>query len=247
MVIIWGQRMFGRVDRFAGSYVATRFFHLYYVPLIPLSSWLVLEEQLEGAFRGVQVPLQGRSIGLAWLRVGAVVGGLVAALSYFPREQLGRATGAASQASLGALVALGAAVLVGLYAYLRMGRLRGEEKAARVVYWDFSGQFVDVALLGAERAAVKQRATEELERQLARHSTAGYREAPKASWRELAVQPELNDVPLLKAALTRSRIEWSEAKGKARLELERDHATILANLLVRSPDLLDVQRFELKV
>jgi hypothetical protein len=95
MVIIWGQRMYGRVDRFAGSHVATRFFHLYYVPLIPLSSWLVLAEHDEGRFQGIQVPLQLRSVMLAWTRlasVGAAIGAVAAIAGAFAPPRSSSAT-----------------------------------------------------------------------------------------------------------------------------------------------------------
>jgi len=248
MVIIWGQRMYGRVDRFAGSHVATRFFHLYYVPLIPLSSWLVLEEQTEGNFIGLQLPLQWRSVLLAWLRVAAVLAAISGGVHYLSADHLQQYEGGSGMhpAQISAILAMAAAFAVGFYAYFRLGKLRREEKAARVVYWDFAGRFVDVALLTDDRRMVKQRATEELDRHLARHATSSYREAPNASWRHIATRPELRDVPLLKAALTRCRVEWADAEGEERRAFEREHSIILRNLLAASPELLEVERYEMK-
>jgi hypothetical protein len=74
---------------------------------------------------------------------------------------------------------------------------------------------------------------------------ASYRDAPQASWRQIATRPDLRDVALLRAGLTRCRIEWSEASGDARRELGRDHARIFANLRAAQPDLLSVAKFEL--
>ncbi len=254
MVVIWGQRMYGRVDRFAGSHVATRFFHIYYLPLIPLASWLVLEEQGDGRFIGVQVPLQARSILSAWLRVAslillAVMG--VRALS-FPADwarihslpaEVGSRLGLMPTFVVNVLF-LGAVAAIAAYSWLGLGRLTRAEKAARVVYWDFAGKFVDVALLGEGRGAVKARAGEELDRHLIKHATGGYREAPRAKWREIATRPDQRDVALLRAALTRCRIEWSETRGGARRELARDHAQILERLLAASPDVAAVEQFE---
>ncbi len=45
MFYIFGMRMFGQTDRVPGVFhVATRFFHICFVPLYPMKSILVLEE-----------------------------------------------------------------------------------------------------------------------------------------------------------------------------------------------------------
>jgi hypothetical protein len=77
MIIIWGQRMYGRVDAVPGlCYVVTRFFHLWYLPLIPLGSFAVVAEQGE-SFMGASVPLSIKSVLVAWLRCALVVGTIV--------------------------------------------------------------------------------------------------------------------------------------------------------------------------
>ncbi len=243
MVIIWGQRMYGRVDRYAGAHVSTRFFHLYYVPLIPLSSWLVLGANDDDSFQGIQVPLQLRSVALAWTRVASVVAGvgaIAAAVSAF-----GGHHASSTSAVVGAVIYLAAAIALGILAWQKLGRLSKEEKAARIVYSDFAGRILDVAQLGDARHGIRQRATEELDRHLVKHATASYRDAPQASWRQIATRPDMRDVPLLRSALTRCRVEWSEVTGEERDALERDHAAILVNLCAAQPDLLEVERYEL--
>src|SRR3989442_10481906 len=43
---VFGTRLFGQADRVAGLFcVRTRFFHINFVPLIPLASYLVFEEK----------------------------------------------------------------------------------------------------------------------------------------------------------------------------------------------------------
>src|SRR5688572_15579600 len=239
MIVIWGQRMYGRVDRMGGSHVATRFFHLYYVPLIPLSSWLVLEEQDDDQFLGLQLPLQLRSIATAWLRVGSILTLLIAGWNVIERVNspfAGLADGAAWAAAGGLSVAFA------LFAFFRLGKLSRGEQAKRAVYWDYTGKFVDVALLAEGRAALKQRTSEELERLLVKHATASYREAPQSSWREIATRPDQRDVPLLRAALTRSRVEWAESSGDARRQLGTDHERIFTNLVAASPELLSARK-----
>ena len=68
MVIVYGSRLMGRVDRVPGMFhVATRFGHVYYLPLIPLQSFIVLSENGD-QFQGVPIPMSGKSILFAWAR-----------------------------------------------------------------------------------------------------------------------------------------------------------------------------------
>ena len=70
MILIWGQSNYGKVDVVPRlCYVTTRFFHLYYVPLIPLGSYVVLEGTENGnGFRGVPTSLSWRSVLAGWVR-----------------------------------------------------------------------------------------------------------------------------------------------------------------------------------
>lgn len=82
MLLITGQRMCGRVDHVPGTcYVATRFLHLYYVPLIPLSSWVIRQgtEKLSG-FDGQQIRMSIKSVLFGWLQAYLVVFGLINSL-----------------------------------------------------------------------------------------------------------------------------------------------------------------------
>ena len=80
--IIWGTRFYGAVDRVRGAfYVATKFGHLWFIPLIPTESWLVFEGTETGnGFRGVPIPLSGKSVLCGWLRAACVIGGPIAIL-----------------------------------------------------------------------------------------------------------------------------------------------------------------------
>ena len=89
MVIIWGSTNAGKVDEVPGGmfHVITQFGHLYYVPLIPTGSFVVLEKTEDGGFHGVQIPLSAKSMLAGWLRggsivaiVGSIVAGLIATL-----------------------------------------------------------------------------------------------------------------------------------------------------------------------
>src|SRR4051812_32568123 len=96
---VYGERLFGRVDRVPGLFcVATMFFHVNFVPLCPLRSYLVVEGSEQGdGFKGVRIPLRFKSI-LAgylrgWLGAAAVFTGLVSAFAmtsfYVPFEGVG--------------------------------------------------------------------------------------------------------------------------------------------------------------
>jgi hypothetical protein len=54
-------------------HVVTRFGHLYYIPLIPTGSFVVLEKNADGGFSGAEIPLSGKSLLAGWLRGGSVV------------------------------------------------------------------------------------------------------------------------------------------------------------------------------
>src|SRR5262249_3005931 len=88
MYIVFGRQNYGKVDVVPKLfYVATRFFHLYYVPLIPLGSYLVLAGTESGeAFSGRQIPLRWKSVLAGWVRavlilciIAGAVTGLIAA------------------------------------------------------------------------------------------------------------------------------------------------------------------------
>lgn len=73
-MIIFGRRLFGRTDyvtlgseRKPGYHVATLFCHVQFIPLIPLSSHLCLEF-VGGESRAVSLPVDGKSVVMAWLR-----------------------------------------------------------------------------------------------------------------------------------------------------------------------------------
>jgi hypothetical protein len=67
---IFGTRLFGQADCVAGVFcVRTRFFHINLVPLIPLSSYLILEGKGSSADRAIQLKkLRWNSVLLAWVR-----------------------------------------------------------------------------------------------------------------------------------------------------------------------------------
>lgn len=77
MIIIYGVRLYGKVHARGGQYIATRFFHVYFLPIFPVGSVCVVGEK-EGR-KGSQemgVPLDFLSILAAYLRTWAPIVGL---------------------------------------------------------------------------------------------------------------------------------------------------------------------------
>ncbi len=83
MVIIWGTRFVGKVDEVPGMfYVKTRFGHLWWIPLLPIESYVIFEENMDG-IRGASIPLSGKSVGMAYLRTAMVVGAIAMGIAAF--------------------------------------------------------------------------------------------------------------------------------------------------------------------
>jgi hypothetical protein len=75
-VIIFGiNRLFGRTDRIPGLlFVATAFLHVFFIPLIPMGTYLVMEKDDEWEhFRGIRIPFSIKSLLYAWGRAIAVL------------------------------------------------------------------------------------------------------------------------------------------------------------------------------
>lgn len=77
MIIVWGTRLYGKVDEVPGLFhVETSFFHMWYLPLIPLGSHVVIAKS-GNSWRGAKVALSGKSVLVAWARLWLLVGGVV--------------------------------------------------------------------------------------------------------------------------------------------------------------------------
>ena len=81
MVIVWGSRLYGKVDVVPGLFhVATKFGHLWYIPLIPMGSCVVLSQDGSG-WRGVPISLSLKSVLMAWARIGLFIMALIASMT----------------------------------------------------------------------------------------------------------------------------------------------------------------------
>jgi hypothetical protein len=128
MIIIMGVRMAGKVDAVPRvGHVATKFIHLYYVPLIPLGTFLV-KTDAAGAESEQPLPMNGKSILVGWLRtVGWVVllaGGVAAVLGVVHRDP--------GRVAVGLIGALVAGIFVLLLYRLRFVVHAGYERALEI-------------------------------------------------------------------------------------------------------------------
>jgi hypothetical protein len=77
---VFGTRLFGKVDTVPGVFhVATKCFHINFVPLIPVQTYVVISQDGR-QFRGVPVSLSFKSFGMAWLRLIAGLISIVGAI-----------------------------------------------------------------------------------------------------------------------------------------------------------------------
>jgi hypothetical protein len=80
-MIVFGNRLFGKVEEVPGMFhVATKFFHVNFVPLLPFESWIVVSGSQEHGLLGSRwqgfrlSSLRWGSALMAWLRFGLVLG-----------------------------------------------------------------------------------------------------------------------------------------------------------------------------
>lgn len=77
MFIVWGSRFYGKVDEVPGMFhVATKFGHLWYLPLIPMGSMVIVAKD-GNSVRGAKIPLSAKSMFIAWGRALSIAGTLL--------------------------------------------------------------------------------------------------------------------------------------------------------------------------
>ena len=117
MYYVFGHRLYGKVDAIPGvGHVATKFFHIDYLPLVPTESWLVTQQSGK-SWRGVKIPLSAKSVFVGWARAIAVLAGIGLAVGAIATAAGGRSDGSTVLGLAGAAAACGA--FYGLISYLR--------------------------------------------------------------------------------------------------------------------------------
>jgi hypothetical protein len=136
MIIYYGTNFFGKVDSVPGVFhVATKFGHIYYLPLVPSQSFLVLERTSSG-IRGIPIPFSWKSMLIAWVRVAF---GAAAVISLIGLISLLNGRYTAMEVVLTSLTLVaGVGVVVWSYLMHRVGRASYERAIELADYADFT-------------------------------------------------------------------------------------------------------------
>ncbi len=221
-MLVFGKRLYGKVLRCGESHVATWFFHLWLVPLIPLGSVIVL--RTEGAATQVlKTRLHLPSLGLAYLRAWSVFFLLHGLLNWAEERP-------SNGEYYGPVVTLLAAVGV-IVGFFVLGRTRADTRARLETYGRVFGHPVDLALLGPEADGVATWLRQQLVAS-GRKVAVNYRVTydPETQWGAIALDPSMNDARFLTHALCLARIERSKVKGAERASLDTLHDRIWERL-----------------
>ena len=208
--------MAGHVLDTGASHVETQCVHLLGVPLVPLKSYLVIEEE-----SGASVELDGlhkasvvAAIGRTWGPLLVLAG--VAGLAMIAGWEVMNAS---------YIVAGIAATVVGWWA----GHIPVAERARYYLYKKHTRHAVDPQYLAlAERESLREDLRESVVDAAVVYAGRGYREAgasPSNQWETVLTGPEVTDPDLVARAMTLARLEMSlatDAAAKAHFRAAHD-------------------------
>ena len=115
--VVWGSRLCGKTDAIEGiGHVATKFGHLYYIPLFPTGSFFVTSENDDGGWSGAKIPMSAKSLGIAWGRTACIIFPLL--ISLFGIGFMG---GASTLGQVFGGVFIGGSLLLGVVGFFALG------------------------------------------------------------------------------------------------------------------------------
>jgi hypothetical protein len=241
MVIVYGSRLYGRIDDCNGTYIATRFAHIYYLPLIPLGSQLILgHDDEDDSFHGVSISLSLRSMFAGYLRVWGVfgfIGSLIAlVLSIRGAMNANDATDDIVNLIEAGFIFVIAIAMMG-FAWGVLGRLSSEEKRKRVVYKHFTGISADPAQLKDARTPIRESLFQKIGERAQGLAQTGYRMQvnPMTHWMQIALDPNVQDADFIGAAFTLARLETSFLAGPPKAQMEMTHHALWTRVLQVAP------------
>jgi hypothetical protein len=84
MMIFYGTDFYGKVDRVPGLlYVITRFSNVWYLPFVPIETYVIFDRPGDKGRRGVRIPMRWKSVFLGWLRGACALGLIISATVAF--------------------------------------------------------------------------------------------------------------------------------------------------------------------
>lgn len=231
MIIIYGTRAYGRILRAGQTFLETPFFHVFFLPLIPLGTQLVLGPAPGGMRHVTRVKMSGRSILAAYLRTWGVLfgAGLVfAAIGMFASALEQHAW---LDLVLSPLIVFTTVAAVS-GAFFSLGKLTAAEQAQQAVYARFVGAPIDPALLADRVADIRSHVEESLAERARSLGLLGYRHEGEANaeWTKMALSPAVRDLEYLEGALTLARLDVAASRGDARREQSNRHRTIWSRI-----------------
>jgi hypothetical protein len=242
MVVVYGTRFYGKVRACGGSFLATRFFHIYYVPLIPIGTQLILEETSGGGYKGMKAPFSLTSLFAAYLRVWgplAVIGASILGIAAV--DDVG--DDALAMLIVGGFTAVVVlAMLVGtVLGWVVLGKLSAEERRKRAAYALHLGYYVDPADLGDARHAFRDGLVATIGERARGLASAGYRmnADPAVAWPHVALDPTHSDDQLVTAAFTLARLDASLVEGPQKHQLDQVHAQLWQRIARTNAPYLD--------
>lgn len=220
-MLIFGKRLYGKVLACGPSHVATWFFHLWFIPLIPLGSVIVLEKLDGDRLRLLPTRLHWASLGLAYFRAWSV---------FFLLHGLFNLGDPENGAYYGAAVAIAAVVGI-VVSFFVLGRTSADTRARLETYGRVFGHPIDLGLLRAEGDGVRSWLREQL---IASGRTIAmtYREMydPATQWGAIALDPSMTDRNFLACALCLARAERATVAGAERAAFDTLHDRIWERL-----------------
>lgn len=226
MVIVYGTRFYGKVRACGRSFLGTQFFHLYYVPLIPIGTHLILERNANGTLKTIKTSFSVRSMMAAYLRVwGPIACILAICFGVSALDDVGDDGLAMAVVGVFTAVVLLALLVGTILGWAVVGKLSTDEKRRRGVYALHIGYHVDPADLGEARVAFRDGLLSTISERARGLAATGYRmnADPAVVWPHVALDPTHNDEALITAAFTLSRLDSSLSVGPQKLQMEQVH------------------------
>ncbi len=228
MLIVYGHRMYGRIEEIGSSFIGTQFVHVWFLPLVPTGSSLVLSTNPDGSFRGIPIGMSGRSVLAGYTRIWGPIA-LLGALALFAvnlSEASDLAEGIATVIVFGFGVALTLAACVLGWGFI--GRLSADEKRRRAMYAHYTGYHVDPATMKDARQPIREHLLGQIVARAQGMAGMGYRipADPTTHWAQIAMDPQVHDVELVGAACTLARVDASLGQGPYKQYMETAQTTL---------------------
>jgi nicotinamide riboside transporter PnuC len=78
ITITFGTKFMGKVDDVGDFlWVETKFHHVFFAPVIPVQSWIVMRERNGGGVAQIKIPTSLKSVAVAWMWYVGIIAGVV--------------------------------------------------------------------------------------------------------------------------------------------------------------------------